>query len=124
MRSGIAQVKGTEQVSVDFGTGRATLKYSINSRPLEDLIKGVKDAGSRFDATLLLQSEKADVSPAAWKEARKAIVSLKGVKSVSEPDNKGVIAITLTLKGKTTLEGVLKAAKGAGVSLRNPRPAK
>jgi hypothetical protein len=49
---------------------------------------------------------------------------VKGVRQVSQPDELGVILVSLTTEDKTMLPDLLKAAKDAGVPVRNPEKKK
>ncbi|MCH7944603.1 MAG: hypothetical protein IIC73_01110, partial [Armatimonadetes bacterium] len=121
MRSGIAQVKTVENARVIFDKELARLKFDARKVTLQELIQAVKGASERFDAKLLLQLQNPKAPADAVKRARQAIAKVKGVKSVGNPDKSNNIAVTFDLKERTMLADVLKAAKDAGVALRDPK---
>ncbi|MCC6403541.1 MAG: hypothetical protein IT207_05980 [Fimbriimonadaceae bacterium] len=90
--------------------------------PLQAPIKAVEGAhrGS-FKAQLLLQTEG---SPGArWSKAREGIARVEGVKAVSEPDKVGFFKVALDTSKTTLLIDLVKAAKEAGVVVRDPKRA-
>ena len=118
MQSGIATIKPVSDLNVNIGTNLARLKFDSKKVSLQELISKVKGAGPNFDATLLLH---ANGKKEATSNAIKAILKVKGVAKVSQPDKDDNISITFDKKGKTMLASITAAAKKAGVALKDPK---
>ncbi|MCH8980159.1 MAG: heavy-metal-associated domain-containing protein [Armatimonadetes bacterium] len=121
MQSGIATIKPVSDLDVDPRTNLARLKFDSKKVSMQELIGTVKESGRNFDATLLLHATgKKD----AIADARKAILKVKGVTKVSQPDKDGNVRITFDKKGQTMLASIVEAAKNAKVTLKDPKPKK
>ena len=121
MQSGIATIKPISDLSVNLGANLARLKFDSKKVSLQQLVAKVKEAGARFDATLLLH---ATGNKEAIAGAREAILKVKGVTKVSQPDKDGNIRITFDKKGKTMLAALVDAAKKVKVTLKDPKSKK
>ena len=121
MQSGIASINPISDLNVDLATNLARLKYDSKKLSLQKLIATVKDSGENFNATLLLN---ATGNKTAVAKAREAILKLKGVTKISQPDKDGNIRLTFDKKGKTMLADVVGAAKKANVTLKDPKAKK
>ena len=121
MQSGIATIKPILDLNVSIDTKLARLKFDSKKVSLQELIGTVRESGARFDATLVLH---ATGSKSAIKNAREAMLKVKGVTKVSELDKDGSFKITFDKKGKTMLASIVDAAKKVSVTLKDPKPKK
>jgi len=121
VQSGIAAINPILDLSVSLDTNLARLKFDSKKVSMQELIATVKGAGPNFNATLLLH---ATGNKEAIADAREAILKVKGVTKVSQPDKDGDIRITFDKKGKTMLATIVDAGKKVKVTLKDPKPKK
>jgi hypothetical protein len=86
---------------------------------LQRVLKAIAGESRRFEGRLVLQLvEKA--SAGQFEALAAALKKVKGVRQVSQPDEAGVVLVSLTPEDKTLLPDLLKAARDAGVPVRDP----
>jgi len=120
VQSAISGTKGCMDAAVNLTDGLARFKIDACCVPLQELIKAVEKHG-QFKAALVLQ-----VTPSQNIEKtkiRETLLNVKGVKTVTGPDDKGLIKVTFKPNQKTFLTELVKAGKEKGITLRDPKPA-
>lgn len=123
MRSAIAKVPGVKDVDVSVEEKFLRCKFDAKKTSIQTLMKSFLGEDERFPSRLALQLENPKAESETIDKARTAVAAVPGVRAMSLPDKEGVVLVTFHLEKSTLLPDLLKAAKDAGLPLREP-PAK
>jgi hypothetical protein len=123
VRSGIAQIESTKDIEVSVEDKFVRFKFEAKRTSLQDLIKAIQGKDGRFSARLALLVSPADPPPDVFERARLAVAGVEGARALSSPGKDGIALATFDLEKKTMLPDVIAAARGAGLTLKDP-PAK
>jgi hypothetical protein len=124
VRSGIAQLPNVTEIDVSVEERFVRFKFQAESLDLQQILSAIAGGGKRFEGRLVLQLEQPKIEPTAFDRLAAAMKKVKGVRQVSQPDDLGVILVSLTTEDKTMLPDLLRAAKDAGVPVKNPEKKK
>ncbi|MGI8924464.1 MAG: hypothetical protein ACR2HJ_10575 [Fimbriimonadales bacterium] len=114
----VEKIEGFDKPEVDIESKTLSGMVRADKLSIQQIILAVKEAGSQYDARLVITSS-AKPSPEALEKFRSRAGNL-GVRAVSEPDGDNRFLVTFDLKKKTRLDGLLKAAAVSGIDLAKP----
>jgi copper chaperone CopZ len=120
VRSAIAQLPGVQGIEVSVDERFVRFKYQAEAIDLQSILAAIAGKDKRFEGRLVLQLEDPKVAGEQFERLRAGLKALKGVRQVSQPDEQGVVLVTLVAEEKTLLGDILKAAKQTGVGLKDP----
>ena len=106
------------QISLEEMTLRA--RIAPDSVVLQDIVKGIRRGGEKFDGRLVLQILRPKPTPQAVDKLRMALAAVPGVRQAGFPDSKGRILVSFNLEKSTKIGSVEQAAKAAGFELGDP----
>jgi hypothetical protein len=122
VRSGIAQLEHIKDIRVTAADKRAKLRFDPERLTLQDLVRGIRNGGNRFDGRLLLQIAEDTPTP-DWQRLKRSLLQVEGVRQVADPDATGTLLVTLDTGKQTRLLHIRDAAKRAGIAIKDPGPA-
>ncbi len=120
MRSAIARITEITEVDITVEDRFVRMKFPAERIDLQRILTTIAGKNNRFQGRLVLQLEDRKTSPADFERLRAALMSTKGVRQVSQPDESGIVLLTMIDKEKTLLTDILRAAKQAGIALIDP----
>lgn len=118
MRSAIAKVPTAKDPTTNLATKRASLRVNPNRTTLQEIIRAVRSCGKEYDAKMILQLDNPKASADAVKRFRHALLGVKGVNYVSEPDRQGVITVGFDDKQVTKVSDLMKSVRSSGVKTK------
>ena len=114
VRSSLQKVDGISHVTLVMKPASAHFTFEPQKESIQDLIRAVRAAGSKYDARLMLQSNADDDKLTA------ALQAVNGVRSAGMQDSKGLRLVTFLMDKTTYYADLTKAASSIGATLTNP----
>jgi hypothetical protein len=118
VRSAIAKVPTAKDPNTNLSTRRASLRVDPNRVSLQEIIRAVRSCGKEYDAKMLLQLDNPKTPAVAVKKLRNALLQVKGVNYVSEPDPAGLITVGFDEKQTTKMADLMKNVQSSGVKTK------
>jgi hypothetical protein len=100
-------------VSVTLEDHLARMQVDPDKMPLQRVTAVIAGKSGKYTPRLLLKIE----DPANFTKLKSALESLKGVRYVRDPNDKGLSLIDLRKEEKTTLRDIYQAAEGVQVKI-------
>ncbi|HWP31071.1 MAG TPA: hypothetical protein VNK96_05020 [Fimbriimonadales bacterium] len=120
MEAGLRQLGGIENIKINVETKHVQFNFDAKKHSLQELLKAIEGESGRFSARLLLQFKSKSITEEDFLKLKNALVRIKGVRSVGEPDKSRTIMITLKKDERTFLQEILDTSEKVGIPLQNP----
>jgi len=114
VRSSLEKVKDISELKIRMQPAIVHFRFDPTKETLQDLIRAVRAAGSKFDARLMLQSQADDDTLSS------ALRSVKGVRSGGMQDKRGIRLLTFFMDQSTYYGDLQKAASAVNATISDP----
>lgn len=118
VRSAIAKVPSVKDPSINLAAKRASFRVDPDRTTLQEIIRAVRSCGKEYDAKMILQLDNPKTPAEVIKKVRHALLGIKGVNYVSEPDRQGVIMVGFDDKHSTKVSDLMKSIQSSGVKTK------
>lgn len=118
MRSAIAKVPTAKDFKTNLSTRRVSFRVDPDRVSPQEIIRAVRSCGKEYDAKMLFQLDNPKTPAATVKKLRDALLQVRGVNYVSEPDSKGLITVGFDDKQTTKMADLIKGVQSSGVKTK------